>query len=132
MHRIIQEYKPHHCKLEVDGTDYSGEFIMAEVMNTPSIGPNLTISPLSDPGDGEFEVVLVTEQQKNKFLDYIEGRIDNREITHSFHTLKGRQIRISWEGTHVHVDDQVVELEKGAEVTIKLKRGLLEFLVRER
>lgn len=129
LHQVIQSYEPRHCKLQVDGTDHSGKFILAEIMNTPSIGPNLNISPLSDPGDGEFEVVLVPEQQKNKFLAYIEGKIEGREDTYSFHTLKGKDIQISWEGTHVHVDDQVVTLEKGEEVSIKLKKGLLQFLV---
>lgn len=128
-YEVIQNYEPRFCRLEVDGTDHSGKFLLAEIMNTPSIGPNLVISPLSDPGDGEFEVVLVPEEQKEKFLAYIAGKIENREEVYSFHTLKGKQIRISWEGTHVHVDDEVVKLEEGAEVRIQLKRGLLEFLV---
>lgn len=59
LHQIILSYEPKQCNLSVDGTDHSGKFVLIEIMNTPSIGPNICISPLSDPGDGEFEVVLV-------------------------------------------------------------------------
>lgn len=129
---IVLSYEPRHCQLEVDGTDHSGKFILAEIMNIPSIGPNLHISPLSDPSDGEFEVVLVPEQHKDKFAAYVEGRIQgNTEATFAFHTLKGRSIRISWTGTHVHVDDQIVKLEKKAPVQVQVKSQLLEFLVTE-
>lgn len=130
LHEIILSYKPRYCELSVDGTDHSGKFVLAEIMNTPSIGPNILISPLSDPGDGEFEVVLVPEQHKEKFAAYVEGKISGREETYSFHTLKGKDIKISWEGTHVHTDDQIVKLEKGSQVKIQLKKGLLDFLVR--
>ena len=37
LHEIIPTYKPVHCKLEVDVTDHSGKFILAEIMNTKSI-----------------------------------------------------------------------------------------------
>ena len=129
LHQIILSYEPKQCTLEVDGTDHSGKFLLAEIMNTPSIGPNLLISPLSDPGDGEFEIVLVPEQHKEKFATYVEGKLRGLEETYSFNTLKGKNISISWEGTHVHIDDQIVKMEKGVEVKVQIKKGLLEFLV---
>ena len=129
LHQIILSYEPKECRLEVDGMDHSGKFLLAEIMNTPSIGPNLLISPLSDPGDGEFEIVLVPDQHKEKFATYVEGKLRGLDETYSFNTLKGKNISISWEGTHVHVDDQIVKLNKGAEVKVQIKKGLLEFLV---
>lgn len=129
LHQIILSYEPKYCKLEVDGTDHSGKFLLAEIINIPSIGPNLFISPLSNPGDGEFEIVLVPEQHKEKFATYVEGRLKGLEETYSFNTLKGKNIFISWEGSHVHIDDQIVKMDKGVEVEIQIKKGLLEFLV---
>lgn len=129
LHQIILSYEPRHCQLTVDGTDHSGKFVLAEIMNTPSIGPNISISPLSDPGDGEFEVVLVPEQHKEKFAAYVAGKISKQEETYSFHTLKGKDIKIRWEGTHVHTDDQIVKMNESSPVRIQLKKGLLDFLV---
>jgi diacylglycerol kinase (ATP) len=129
LYEIINSYEARHCKLTVDGTDHSGEFILAEVMNTQSIGPNLILSPLGDPGDGEFEVILVPEKHKRKFAEYIFNKSRGIEETYQFHTLKGKEIAISWEGTHVHADDKIIKLEKCKEVKVELKSGLLEFLV---
>lgn len=129
LHEIIQSYEPHYCELEVDGTDHSGKFFLAEIMNTRSIGPNLDLSPMADPGDGELEVVLVPEKHKDKLLNYVLCKMKGLEETNVFHILKGKEIKISWEGTHVHVDDEVVKIDAGAKVKIKVREGLLEFLV---
>ena len=105
----------------MEGTDYSGKFILAEVMNTRSIGPNLSIAPAADPGDGDFEVVIFSEKQKEEFAAYVSGKINGVEGFNSFPTLKGKEIKICWEGTHVHIDDKIVKLEKGKKVNITMK-----------
>ena len=129
MHEIVVSYSPKYCELEVDGTDHSGNFLLAEIMNTRSIGPNLVLSPLADAGDGELEVILVPEKHTEKFAQYVLDEMNDVETTYQFHTLRGRDIHISWEGTHVHVDDEILKLEKSAKAEIKIKSGLLEFLV---
>jgi diacylglycerol kinase family enzyme len=129
LHQITLSYEPRHCHLEVDGADHSGKFLLAEIMNTRSIGPNLFISPHADPGDGELEVVLVPEENKERFASYVLSKMSGDEKTHVFRTLKAKSVRISWEGTHVHVDDEILKMNKSTEVQIELKQGLLEFLV---
>lgn len=129
LHSIILSYEGKECTLDVDGTDHTGKYLLAEIMNTQSIGPNLLLAPHADPGDGVLEVVLVREEDREKFASYVLSKINGQEETYSFHHIKGKNIRISWEGTHVHVDDTVVKLKKSAEVRIELKEALLEFLV---
>lgn len=129
LHKIILSYQPKYCKLEVDGTNHSGKYLLAEIMNTRSIGPNLFISPYGDPGDGELEVILVPEAHKNKFAEYVANKINGVEETYSFHTLKAKNIKISWHGTHAHVDDEIVKLPVAAEVVIELKRNVLQFII---
>jgi diacylglycerol kinase (ATP) len=129
LYEIVSSYEPRQCELEIDGTNHSGRFLFAEAMNTPSIGPNLLLSPLADPGDGELEVILVPEAQKQKFADYIKDHIEKNDFTYQFHTLKGRNIKMSWKGAHVHVDDRIIKLDKTAEVRIEIKAGLLNFIV---
>ncbi len=84
MHEIILSYQPVHCTLEVDGTDHSGNFSMVEVMNIRSVGPNMVLSPYADPGDGEFEVVMVPEAHKEKFAEFILNKLAGGEETSSF------------------------------------------------
>jgi len=129
LHTILMDYEPRQCHLEVDGTDHSGKFYMVEVMNIKSIGPNMVLAPMADPGDGEFEIVLVPEAHKEKFSQYLLDKLTDDDEGYHFHTLKGKNIIIRWDGTRIHVDDQMMKLDKQVEVHIELKEGALQFLV---
>jgi len=126
---IIDSYHPRGCELEIDGKDHSGTYLLAEIMNTKSIGPNLFLAPEGDPGDGEFDVVLIPEADKEKFSAYVKQKLNGEEINYDFHSVRAKKIRISWQGTHVHVDDEIIKLEESAEVEAEIKPALLEFLL---
>src|SRR4029079_8035884 len=126
---IIFSYEPKQCNLKIDGSDHSGKFLMAEIMNTKLIGPNLFLSPHGDPGDGEFEVILIPEKDKEKLADYISDKLRGVESPYTFHQFKAKEITISWEGTHMHVDDEIIKIDKGVEIEIEMRKGLLEFMV---
>ena len=129
LHEIVQWYEPRNCHLEVDGTDHSGKFLLVEVMNMRSIGPNMVLSPLTDPSDGELDVVLVPEAHKEKFTQYVLHKMNDGDDSYQFHTLKAKNLTIKWEGTRVHVDDKMIKMEKGITVSIEVKPGVLEFLI---
>lgn len=129
LHSIIISYEPRHCSLQIDGMDHSGQYIMAEVMNTQSIGPNLHLAPFADPGDGMFEIVLIPEENKEKFANFVVERIKGADVAYDYSTLRGKEVIISWNGTHVHVDDEVLKVPKETVVKIEMKEALLEFLV---
>jgi diacylglycerol kinase (ATP) len=129
LHDLILTTKARYCKVEIDGADHSGNFLLAEVMNTQSIGPNLNLAPFADPGDGELEVVLISERQRQDFADYVLNKINGKEAPPIFNILKAKNLKIFWEGRLLHVDDQIIELKKPTQVTIKLQEGVLQFLV---
>jgi len=129
MHSISHSYKPHYCELIIDGEDHSGEFLMAEIMNTRFIGPNLFLSPHGHPGDGTFEVVLLPGEDQPKFAAYVDSKIQHAEVTYSFVTLKAEDIQIKWKGTHVHVDDEVITLKENAPVHVRVQKNALVFLI---
>lgn len=129
LHNITLSYEPKKCKLIIDGKDYSGTFLLAEVMNIRSIGPNLFLSQHGDPGDGEMEVVLLPEEDKEKFAAYISDKVSGNEENYDFRKIKAKNVTLNWDGTHVHADDEVLKIKDKAEVAIEVKPGLLEFLV---
>jgi len=129
LHANTLSYQPRDCKLIIDEKDYSGKYMLAEVMNIRSIGPNLFLSPDGDPGDGEMEVLLLPEEDKHKFAAYLQCKINGNEENYDFKNVKARNVTISWDGTHVHADDEVLKIEGNTEVGIEVKPGLLEFLV---
>ncbi|HEY0678211.1 MAG TPA: hypothetical protein VGD17_07985, partial [Chitinophagaceae bacterium] len=117
------------CELTIDGEDHSGQFLLLEVMNTKSNGPNLYLATDADPGDGYLDIVAVTEENKAKFGKYIADKLEGIEEPFDFTRFRGKNISISWPGTHLHADDEVIKLKKSQEIKIELKEGLLQFLV---
>lgn len=132
LHQIILDYKPKLCKLKIDNEDYTGKFLLVEIMNTSSIGPNLHLAPFADPGDEFFEVILITDNQREEFASYVKGKLEGRDESPFFTTLKAKKLQIYWEGTALHADDEHILLDEAADVKIELQSGLLEFLVPSR
>ncbi len=129
LQKIITAYQAVDCTLTIDEKDYSGRYLLVEVMNIKSVGPNLFLSPQSDPGDGLFEVVVLPAEDKEKFAAYVQAKTEGSETVYDFTTIKGKEIKIKWDGTHVHADDEVINPGKNADIEIQIKPGLLQFLV---
>jgi diacylglycerol kinase family enzyme len=87
------------------------------------------LAPNAATDDGILNVVLVTEKDKDKFAEYLLSKLSGKEKTYKFSDIKAKQIKISWDGTHIHTDDKVIKFKKNTEVSIELKSGLLEFMV---
>ena len=126
---IIDSYKAKSCALDIDGIDHSGNYLLVEVMNIRSIGPNLTLAPMADPGDGLFEIVLISETQREEFKQYISDRLKGLEKLFKFSTIQGKNIKVKWDGMLMHVDDELLDTNK-KEVKIELMEGVLRFLVK--
>jgi diacylglycerol kinase family enzyme len=129
LHEIIFSYSPKFCKLKIDDVDLSGNFLLVEIMNTQLMGPNLFLSPHGDPGDGQFDIILIPERDKEQLASYVSDKLNGIDVPYTFQQLKGKNIIVGWEGTHVHIDGDIVKLDKNHEVSIKLDEGLLEFLI---
>ena len=129
LYEMILSHPVKTCKLQIDEIDYSGKFLLVEVMNIRSIGPNLQLAPDSDPGDGKFDVVLVTEMQRQGLADYVRKKIEGLEVRFDFPIIKAKSIKMEWRGKHVHVDDEYHKVENPTTIGIELRKGLLEFLV---
>ena len=129
LHDIILNAKARYCKITLDGADHSGKFILAEVMNTQSIGPNLTLASFADPGDGQLDVILIAERQREEFAAYVHNKMHGIEQPAVFNFLKAKNLDIYWEGKMLHVDDEIIELKKPKDIRIKLQESVLKFMV---
>ncbi|KAA8483661.1 diacylglycerol kinase family enzyme [Arcticibacter tournemirensis] len=129
LHDITVSYKPHHCIVIADGTDYSGDYIMVEIMNMQCIGPNLVLASEANPGDGYMEIVLIAEGEKGELARYISNRISGVESFLKCKTLKARNVKIQWEGHLVHVDDELIEMKEIKEISLSSEGKILHFMV---
>ena len=118
----------------LDGEDISGRYLLLEALNLPYVGPNLFLAPDSEPGDGQLDVVLVTEAERARLLEYLERWQDNRERLAVLPTRRGKRLQIEWTGFELHIDDKLrpnknVEAEEIAGlVEARIGGGAVEFL----
>lgn len=129
LHEIILRANSKYCKIVIDGVEYKGNYLLVEVMNTTSIGPKLNLAPLADPGDGKFDVILISEKQRDQFAQYVARKMQGEEEVSFFDLIRARKLEIFWDGVRAHIDDEIVQLKKPTTIEIELMHGLLEFFV---
>ena len=129
LHDLILSYKTENLQLEIDGVDYSGKYLMAEIMNIRSVGPNLLIAPDANPADGQLEVVLVTEGQREDLANYVLNKLKGIEDPFVFNSIKATTIRLQADNTHIHIDDELIWIEEPAQIKIEVFEGILNVFV---
>ncbi|MCC8409945.1 diacylglycerol kinase [Mucilaginibacter sp. UR6-1] len=127
---IVLNYEGRECIITVDDETISGCYLLVEAMNICSIGPNLHLAPAAQPGDGLLELVLLPEKQRRQFADHLQHLIDGNDCPDfPYQTHTGKSITLKWMGTDLHADDELLEYQHPAKVSLAIKPGLMEFLV---
>lgn len=129
LHDTVMHYTARTFEIEIDGALYHDQYILVEVMNIPFLGPNLKLSPDSDPGDGEFEVIMIPESQRTELASHVSYKISGIEKPFTPMIVRGRLITISTGSGNIHTDDELIEVKKAKKVTIQPEPGMMEFFV---
>jgi len=132
LQHLLQNLKkvvPVHYDIQVDGKYISGEFIMVEVLNTRSIGPNIKLSPRGQPIDEWVELILVRESEKTLLSKYITNDFTKGSVPMGLTCLRGKEILIKCAFSVFHVDGELVELTPKDTVTIASAWKSLPFLL---
>ena len=128
-----QRARPLELKAWIDGEDISGKYLLLEAVTIPYVGSNLFLAPDSKPGDGHLEVVLVTEAERSRLVNYLESWQQNRERLAVLPSHRGQSLTFEWTGFEIHIDDKLWP-QKGdaakppARVEARVE-GEVEFLV---
>ena len=130
LHDIVLDYKGRNCELIVDGKDLSGQYLMVEIMNIQSVGPNLNIAPLADTHDGKLDVVAVPLDQREALANYVKNRLEKGKDEVFFgNAIKASNVKIKWKGKLLHADDMLLEQKKQAPISLWARKGALDFLI---
>lgn len=100
--------------------------IVAPDVEQSSMGHAVTHSR---PGDGEFEIIIIPEDQRERLETFVQNKIEGSDDNITFSSLKGKDISIVWSGKHGHVDDEVVKADDSFDITIHMHEGILSFLM---
>jgi len=141
LQRIVEERAPRFRQLELDGSDRSGEYLLVEVMNMPLVGPNIPLAPGADYGDGQLDVVTVTEREREVLAEYVRARLSGGAAPPKLTTRRGARVTMRASPGELHVDDEAWRPEQSSgtavpgpdmdegEVTIALEPIGVEVLV---
>jgi diacylglycerol kinase (ATP) len=94
-------------QITLDGEDLSDEYFLLEILNVPCIGPNLCMAPEASPGDGRLDLVLLTEEYRARFAEYLTQRIEGEMPSLELPARSGRRVELRWEGSPMRVDDHL-------------------------
>lgn len=128
LYKIVKNYQPKYAVIESDHHRLAGFFLMVEIMNTKSIGPQLTLAPLASTKDEYFDLVVIPAHQRIHLLKYLEKRIKGEKAYFKLHPIRVKQVNIEWFGKRMHQDDKVIE-GKNPRLNIQVAEHRLSFLV---
>ena len=114
----LRDLRPTRYDLRVDGEEISGEFLLVEALNTPSIGPQLRFTADVNAADGFLSVVVVPESERAMLNAYLSALQNGPNEPAGFKSWRARTVEIIG-ADRMHVDDQVVDVEDAISITTR-------------
>jgi diacylglycerol kinase (ATP) len=124
---VLSRLQPGEWTIVADGARTTGEFLLVEVLNIRSIGPNLVLSADATPLDGLFQVVMAGEEHREDIARYLDDLLEGRDHPPPLTSQCARQVTLQGT-TDIHVDDQVLLASAHRTVSIRVEAGALELL----
>lgn len=105
--------------LAIDGTRIADEFLLVEILNIASVGPNLEFAPDASPSDGYLDVVMAHERHRDQLLAYLDhqaaGEAPRLSLPHCrAHTVIIETCR------ELHIDDEGVDTRDLEKISIEI------------
>ncbi|MCE6987860.1 diacylglycerol kinase family protein [Dyadobacter sp. CY323] len=129
---LAGDFEARPCRIVADGKEYSDNYLMVEIMNIRSIGPNLVLAPHADPGDGWFNVAMVAESQRPRFESYLQALANGEKHEFDFTAIQARNITITCEFKEFHADDERMKSEEPLEINVELLESKMQFVVTDK
>lgn len=123
---LIDRVTPRRYEIVIDGTSIEGDYLLVEVLNMPSVGPNIRLTAEVNPADGLLSVVVAAESDRAALTAYLRARATGEPDNAALKSWRGNKISITG-FVDFHVDDQLRRGD-GRKVTIGIKPGYLPVL----
>lgn len=114
--------------LQFDGTDMRDQFLLVEILNMRSIGPNIVLSEHADPTDGQLTLVVARAADRQPLMDYLRMRTSGNEPSLSLSWWPAHEVVFQTGARRMHIDDDVIELESEARVAVSIDAGAVSVL----
>jgi len=81
--------------------------LMFEAMILPYVGPNLHLAPDIRPGDGQMEIVMVSEAERDRLHEILASWQNEKPRVAVLPSRRGRRLSFAWTGYPMHIDDRI-------------------------
>ncbi len=78
LRELVDELPVQPWRVELDGIDYSGDFLAVEAMVIGDTGPKVPLAPAADPDDRLLDIVLIRDQDRDQLASYLDDRLHRR------------------------------------------------------
>lgn len=113
LRRMLHKYRPRKWKIDIDGHNASGDYILWEAMNIRSVGPALYLAPPALIKDGHLEFVGAREEDRSLFINYLDEWLAGRRKKFPLRISRCRKLKIAVKNSRVHIDGKVWPKKKG-------------------
>jgi diacylglycerol kinase (ATP) len=116
------------CTLDLDGREIAGRFLMVEVTIGGVIGPNLRLAADAVHHDGQLDVTLVDEAEREELVAFVTAHARGEAPPAPFTTRRARRVRLALPGGRsVHVDGDTIALDAPGDLRIGIEPAALRF-----
>jgi diacylglycerol kinase family enzyme len=125
LRRMLHDYPAQQWKVDIDGEDISGRYILWEAMNIRSVGPVLYLASQAATRDGQLDFVCAREADRSLLIDHLGARLAEKKHKFPLPIRRFRKLRIIWRGATLHLDDEPWPKKQkrkgpsGIEITVK-------------
>lgn len=127
--QIIREYSGVRCQINTNDGILEDTFLMVEVLNTPSVGPNLILVDDCNPTDGKLNLVTVTVAERANFESYLCAVMDGHTAAYQPTSILTDQVNIEWAKGTSHADDEPIGETSDGSCTIQLHKEMFPIFV---
>lgn len=120
---VIEKAEPRRYRIGVDDETIIGEFLLVEIVNIPFIGPQLELSPESDPSDGKLELVLAAEPDRASLLELARSGRASTPLP----TRRGERFSVRTDEPCYHRDGKLVIGARSAEFSITVEPASVRY-----
>jgi diacylglycerol kinase (ATP) len=107
LRRMLHDYPACQWKIEIDGKDISGRYILWEAMNIRSVGPALHLAPRAATRDGRFDFACARQADFALLAKHFDARVSGKKSNSPLPARRFRELRIVCKGSTIHLDDKL-------------------------
>jgi diacylglycerol kinase (ATP) len=128
----LERCQPLRIEASLDGRDISGDYLLFEALNIPYVGPNLFLAPDSAQGDGNFDLVLVRDAERDRLRQYLAHWQEDKPRLAVLPSTQGRSLHVEWRRFDLHIDDEFCQAPaRPGGIDVRMEDVAVQFLVPE-